>query len=97
MIATARAGSYNFFDYYFTLGISVMVFFCGVFFPLESLPAWAQAVAWFLPLDARRAAVPGAGGGAPSAALLGDAVWLVVVAVGAFVLAERLVRRRLIL
>src|SRR6516162_85752 len=34
MIATARAGSYAFFDYYFTLGISVMVFFCGVFFPL---------------------------------------------------------------
>ncbi len=35
--------------------------------------------------------------GAPGLALVADAVWLLVVAAGAFVLAERLVRRRLIL
>src|SRR5262249_9697095 len=49
MVATAHARSYSFFDYYFTLGISVMLFFCGVFFPLTSLPGWAQVLAWFLP------------------------------------------------
>jgi len=97
MVATARAGSYSFFDYYFTLGISLMVFFCGVFFPLRSLPPWAQALAWFLPLTHAvrlcRALVAGNAG----LDLLGDACWLAVVAGAGFVLAERLVRRRLIL
>src|SRR5438094_2011226 len=50
MMVTARAPSYDFFNYYFTLGISVMFLFSGVFFPLESLPAWARAFAWLLPL-----------------------------------------------
>jgi lipooligosaccharide transport system permease protein len=97
MIATARAGSYNFFDYYFTLGISLMLFFSGVFFPLGSLPSWAQAVAWFLPLTHAVRLCRGLVAGAPGTALLGDAAWLLVVAVAAFVVAERLVRRRLIL
>ena len=77
MIATARAGSYSFFDYYFTLGISLMVFFCGVFFPLASLPAWAQDRGVVPAADARRAALPRArGGGRPGAALAGDVAWL---------------------
>ena len=38
------------FTYYFTLVISVMYFFSRIFFPLASLPAWAQALAWCLPL-----------------------------------------------
>ena len=97
MIATARAGSYNFFDYYFTLGISLMVFFCGVFFPVSTLPGWAQTVAWFLPLTHAVRLCRGLVAGTPGPELLGDALWLVVVATGAFVLAERLVRRRLIL
>ena len=97
MIATARAGSYAFFDYYFTLGISLMVFFCGVFFPLASLPPWAQAVAWFLPLTHAVRLSRGLVAGAPSVALAGDVAWLVIVAVAGFVVAERLVRRRLIL
>lgn len=97
MIATARAGSYAVFDYYFTLGISPMLFFSGVFFPLSSLPDWAQAVAWFLPLTHAVRLCRGLAAGTPSGALLGDALWLAVAAVLAFVVAERLIRRRLIL
>jgi len=97
MIATARAGSYAFFDYYFTLGISLMIFFCGVFFPLSSLPWWAQALAWFLPLTHAVRLCRGLVAGALAASLVGDALWLAVAAVVAFVVAERLVRRRLIL
>jgi len=97
MIATARAGSYSFFDYYFTLGISLMVFFCGVFFPLESLPTWAQAVAWFLPLTHAVRLSRALVAGTPSAGMAGDAAWLVVVSLAGFMVAERLVRRRLIL
>ena len=97
MVATANAESYSFFDYYFTLGIAVMLFFCGVFFPLSSLPSWAQAVAWFLPLTHAVRLSRGLVAGAPSAALAGDVAWRVIVAGAGFVVAERLVRRRLIL
>lgn len=97
MIATARAGSYAFFDYYFTLGISMMMFFCGVFFPLESLPPWVQGVAWFLPLTHAVRLCRGLVAGTATASLWLDVLWLAVAAVAAFVVAERLVRRRLIL
>jgi lipooligosaccharide transport system permease protein len=50
MCVTARAQSWDYFTYYFTLGISVMFFFSGIFFPLASLPAPVRAVAWALPL-----------------------------------------------
>ena len=65
MIVTARAGSYDFFDYYFTLGISVMVFFCGVFFPLASLPAVGAGGGMVPAADARRPAEPRARRGRP--------------------------------
>ncbi len=97
MVATARAGSYAFFDYYFTLGIQLMMFFCGVFFPLASLPAWAQGVAWFLPLTHAVRLCRGLVAGTPTPALAGDALWLAVAAAAAYAVAERLVRRRLVL
>jgi lipooligosaccharide transport system permease protein len=50
LVVSSRARAYDFFTYYFTLVISVMYFFSGIFFPLASLPRWAQAVAWCLPL-----------------------------------------------
>ncbi|HZR83842.1 MAG TPA: ABC transporter permease [Candidatus Binatia bacterium] len=50
MCVSARARSWDSFTYYFTLGISVMFFFSGIFFPLASLPAPVRAIAWCLPL-----------------------------------------------
>ncbi len=50
LIVAARAPAYDFFTYYFTLVITVMYLFSGVFFPIESLPPWAQLAAWLLPL-----------------------------------------------
>lgn len=38
------------FNYYITLGLTPMFIFSGIFFPVESLPAAAQTVAWFTPL-----------------------------------------------
>jgi lipooligosaccharide transport system permease protein len=43
LVVASRARAYDFFTYYFTLVISVMYFFSGIFFPLASLPPWAQA------------------------------------------------------
>jgi lipooligosaccharide transport system permease protein len=95
MIVTARSPSYDYFSYYLTF-VSMMFLFAGVFFPLDGLPAWARALAWALPLTHAvrlcRAFVSGAVG--PS--LVGEFVWVVVVTGVVFVIAERLVRRRLL-
>src|SRR2546428_9792473 len=49
MMVTARAPSYDFFNYYFTLAISVMFLFSGAFFPPETLPPWPPPFAWLRP------------------------------------------------
>ena len=96
LVATARAPSYDFFNYYFTLFISVMFLFSGVFFPLANLPPWAQTFAWFLPLTHAVDVARALAAGTPTPALLGDVAWMAVVSLVAYVLAERLVRRRLL-
>jgi lipooligosaccharide transport system permease protein len=50
LCVSARANSWDSFTYYFTLGISVMFYFSGIFFPLSAMPLPIQALAWSLPL-----------------------------------------------
>jgi len=50
LVVCALAPSYDFFIYYFTLLVTPMFLFCGVFYPLAALPHAAQAVAQLLPL-----------------------------------------------
>lgn len=52
MIFNALARGYDFFTYYFTLVMTPMTFLSGVYFPIEHMPAWLQAVAHLLPLTA---------------------------------------------
>jgi lipooligosaccharide transport system permease protein len=96
LVVTALANSYNSFEYYFTLGLQAMFVFSGVFFPLDSMPGWAQQVAWYLPLTHAVALCRALAAGAVSLGLLGDLLWLALMTCGAFLLAERLVRRRIL-
>ena len=50
MIATALSPSYEFFSYYFTLTLTPMFFFSGVFFPLAKFPFIVKGFSYFLPL-----------------------------------------------
>lgn len=50
MIFTAIVKSIDTFNLPIFLLITPMYLFSGTFFPLENLPAWAQMVAWSLPL-----------------------------------------------
>lgn len=50
LIFTALAKGYDFFTYYFTLSLTPMMFLSGVFFPIDQLPPWVQAVSQWLPL-----------------------------------------------
>ncbi|MCX8086697.1 MAG: ABC transporter permease [Rhodocyclaceae bacterium] len=96
LIMTALAPSYDFFMYYFTLFITPMTLMCGVFFPMDALPAAVRAIAEWLPLAQMVLLVrPLATGSVPAAALLHVGV-LLAVTVAAFALALRLTRRRLL-
>lgn len=50
MLFTAVVPSINSFNYYFSLFVTPMFFFGGVFFPLSRLPEVVQRLAWFVPL-----------------------------------------------
>jgi lipooligosaccharide transport system permease protein len=96
MVVTAKAPSYDFFNYYFTLVFSVMFFFSGIFFPIHSLPEWAQWVAWMVPLTHAVSASRAMATATLGPAVLGDVVWMLVVTTAAFAMAERFVRRRML-
>jgi lipooligosaccharide transport system permease protein len=96
LIMTALSPSYDFFMYYFTLVVTPMVLLCGVFFPVEQLPAPVQTVTHVLPLthavDLVRPLMTGV---VPAAIPLHLAV-LAAYAVAGFYIALVLTRRRLL-
>jgi lipooligosaccharide transport system permease protein len=96
LIMTALAPSFDFFLYYFTLAITPMVLLCGVFFPVDRLPALLQQVAAVLPLThAIELARPLVNDRVPESALLHAGV-LLGYAVAALYIALVLTRRRLL-
>jgi len=50
MIITSFAPSFDFFNYYTELIITPMLFFSGVFFPLDRFPPWMKTLSQFMPL-----------------------------------------------
>ena len=96
LVMTALAPNYDFFTYYFTLAITPMMLVCGVFFPVEQLPAWLQGVVQVLPLThAVALSRPLMTGTAPPDVLLHVAA-LAAYACAGFYLALVLTRRRLL-
>jgi lipooligosaccharide transport system permease protein len=94
LIITAVSPSYDFFMYYFTLFITPMVLLCGVFFPVDQLPAVVQAIAAWLPLWHSVALIrPVIFGQLPVDPLLNIGV-LTAITVIAFWIAVALARRR---
>jgi len=96
LIVTAFSPSYDYFAYYFSLVVSPMFFFSGVFFPLSALPEWVRTVSWFMPLSHAVKLSRGLASGNISTHLLLDAVWMVVFTFIASWLAIKLIKRRLI-
>ena len=96
LVMTALSPSYDFFMYYFTLVITPMMLVCGVFFPMEQLPAWLQGAVQWLPLThAVAVSRPLMTGAVPPDALLHVAV-LAAYACAGFYAALVLTRRRLL-
>ena len=86
----------DYFTYYWTLFMTPMFLFSGIFFPLDRLPEWVQLTAWFMPLhhavNLLRALTLT---GDVAAALMAGA-WMLVFTGVLFVLPLNLLRRRLV-
>lgn len=86
----------DYFAYYWTMFMTPMVMFSGVFFPLDRYPDWLQTVAWFVPLHhavnlMRALMVTGDLGAAA-----GAAAWMAVLTAALFVVPLNLIRWRLV-
>jgi lipooligosaccharide transport system permease protein len=83
------------FSYYFTLVVTPLFLFSGIFFPIEDFPAPVPQVAWFTPLyhavNVCRALAVG-----PIPAVLVDVAWILIFTAALALLPIHLMRRRLI-
>ena len=86
----------DYFTYYWTLFMTPMFLFSGIFFPLDRLPEWVQWLAWIMPLhhavNLMRALMLT---GDVRAAFLA-AAWIALLTAALFVLPLNLLRRRLV-
>jgi lipooligosaccharide transport system permease protein len=93
---TALVPSIDLYSYFFTLGITPMFLFSGIFFPFDELPGWVEGVAWAMPLYHLVEITRGMATGPEAVAILVHAGWLVVVSALLFVVPVRALRRRLL-
>ena len=96
VVVTAKSRSYDFFSYYFTLFITPMFIFCGVFYPVHILPPVAQAVVQYLPLTHAIAVLRPLVTGQPPDNVLAHLAVLVGCALVCFYVAVVWARRRLL-
>ena len=96
MIVTSFAPNFDFFNYYTELIITPMLFFSGVFFPLDRFPGWMKTFAQFLPLTHAVNISREVFSGELSSDIALDFLYLVLMGAVAFFLGIKLMKRRLI-
>ncbi|MDP2914566.1 MAG: ABC transporter permease [Candidatus Aminicenantes bacterium] len=96
MIVTSLAPNFDFFNYYTELVLTPMLFFSGVFFPLDNFPAWMKTFSKFLPLTPAVSISRAVFSGVYSTSLITDFLFIVVLEVIAFTIGVKLMKRRLI-
>ncbi|MDN5696975.1 MAG: ABC transporter permease [Rubrobacter sp.] len=92
---TSLIPTIDLYGYYFTLVITPLFLFSGIFFPVDGFPSPVPQIAWFTPLyhavEACRALATG-----PSPAMLVDVAWMLVFTAILALLPIYFMRRRLI-
>jgi lipooligosaccharide transport system permease protein len=83
------------YSYYFTLGITPMFLFSGIFFPFSRLPGFVEVIAWFTPLYHLVQVTRGLAGG-PGPIVLVHLAVLLAISAALFAIPVRAVRRRLV-
>ena len=93
---SAVAARVDLYSYYFTLFVTPMFLFSGIFYPFDKLPDWVGTVAWFTPLyhlvNIMRSLVlePDLG------TVLGNSLWLLVLTLALFAIPVRWMQKRLV-
>jgi lipooligosaccharide transport system permease protein len=96
MIVTSFAPNFDFFSYYSELILTPMLFFSGVFFPLDKFPAWMRTLAQFMPLTHAVNISRSIFSGRASQGLAFNFLVLIIMEAVAFYLGIKLMKRRLI-
>ena len=96
MTFTSLAPRMEFYSYYFTLFITPLFLFSGIFYPLTRLPDWVSVIAWFTPLYHLVQITRGLCLHPDLGSVLGNAAWLAVLTAVLFLVPVRAMRRRLV-
>lgn len=92
---TVRCRHMDHLTFFFTLGVTPMFLFSGIFFPLDALPLAVRVVAWFSPLYHLVEVTRGLALGDVGWPILGNVLWMAVVLALAWSLPAMTLRRRL--
>ncbi|HEX6585237.1 MAG TPA: ABC transporter permease [Solirubrobacterales bacterium] len=93
---TALIPKIDLYSYFFTLGITPMFLFSGIFFPFNELPGWVEVVAWFMPLYHLVEITRGLATGPEIVDIALNSAWLAAVSAALFVVPVRALRRKLV-
>jgi lipooligosaccharide transport system permease protein len=96
MIVTSVAPNFDFFNYYSELVITPMLFFSGVFFPLDKFPDWMKTLSQFMPLTHAVAISRAIFLGVYSRGMIFNFLVIFVLETAAFLIGVRLMKKRLI-
>lgn len=96
MLFTSTVPSINSFNYYFTLFVTPMFFFSGVFFPISSFPQIVQTLSWVVPLTPVVHLTRALVSGELHTGLFGALFMVIAITAGFFIASLVLMRRRLI-
>jgi lipooligosaccharide transport system permease protein len=86
----------DWFSFYYTLFITPLFLFSGIFYPLDKLPDWVSVVAWCTPLYHLVSITRSLALGPEALPVLGHALWLLVLTVALFAVPVGALRRRLV-
>lgn len=92
---TVRVQHMDQLTFLFTLGVTPMFLFSGIFFPLAGLPIWVQNVAWFSPLYHLVETIRALALGHVGLVMLGHIAWMIAATALAWGLPAVSLRKRL--
>jgi len=93
---TALIPKIDLYSYFFTLGITPMFLFSGIFFPFNQLPGWVEVVAWITPLYHLVEITRGLATGPEALQIAIHSGWLLAVSAALFTVPVRALRVKLL-
>jgi lipooligosaccharide transport system permease protein len=96
MLFTALVPKIDLYSYFFTLFVTPMFLFAGIFFPLTKLPGGLEVVAWFTPLYHLVNLMRELTTGPALGSVIGNAAWLTILTLAIYPLLTVKMRDRLI-